>query len=340
MPGVRAHPAAGGLDDQHAGLGAHHPPRLREDQLDHPRVLPQLGGQLAGALARRHLGQRSDPPLGLRDRLLGDDDRRRRRPGRAPPRRPRRRSGAPSSRSGGDLRQAADRDDLQVGAHRRVRSRGPVDASASAVCGARSGRAASTAARAARSSGVSRSSASDSSGSRATASPARSARSRWRAELSGPERGADRVGGREQEAVGAGSVAVGDHGHAAGVPSAPSAASSSAGLEQRAVAGQQRRALGAERQRPDDPEGRRLRVAAVDRLAQDLERGRRALGVVQRQPLGAPLAGDDDQALDRLRGARGGEHVGEHRLHDRRRAAGGRGGPAAAASRGRSASPG
>ena len=46
-------------------------------------------------------------------------------------------------------------------------------------------------------------------------------------------------------------------------------------VEQRAVAGQQGDALGAERLGPDDPERRRLRVAAVLGVAQDLERRRR-----------------------------------------------------------------
>ena len=100
--------------------------------------LLQLGRQPAGALARRHLGQRSDTPLGLRDDLLGDDDDVA--AARGEPRLGGRAGDQGAElRPGGDLRQAADRDDLQVGAHRRAPVERPSDARASAVCGARSG---------------------------------------------------------------------------------------------------------------------------------------------------------------------------------------------------------
>ena len=45
------------------------------------------------------------------------------------------------------------------------------------------------------------------------ATPAASASARWRSQLSGPEARGDRVRGREQQAVGAGAVAVGDDHH-------------------------------------------------------------------------------------------------------------------------------
>ena len=62
------------------------------------------------------------------------------------------------------------------------------------------------------------------------------------------------------------------------------------GVEQRAIPGQQRHAACAERLGPDDAESRRLRVAAVLRLAKTSIGVAVRLRVAQRDSLGAPLA--------------------------------------------------
>jgi hypothetical protein len=59
-------------------------------------------------------------------------------------------------------------------------------------------------------------------------------------------------------------------------------------------------------------------VAAVVRVAEHLERGRRSLRVAEREPLGATLSGDDDHPLDELGALGRGEDVDEHRLDQRR----------------------
>ena len=46
-------------------VGAHDPCALREHQLDHRRVLVELGCQLPGALAGLNLGEQPNPPLDL-----------------------------------------------------------------------------------------------------------------------------------------------------------------------------------------------------------------------------------------------------------------------------------
>ena len=90
-------------------------------------------------------------------------------------------------------------------------------------------------------------------------------------------------------------------------------------VEQRTVPGQQGDAAGSERLGADDPQRRRLRVADVLGIAEDLERRAVALArAAERDPLGPPLAGDHDHPLDQLGAGRGGQHVGEHRLDERR----------------------
>ena len=72
--GVGADEAVVGLADQHAADGADQPPRLVEDDLDLPRILVVLGGQMIGQLARGDVGEPDRPALGLRHHLVGDHD--------------------------------------------------------------------------------------------------------------------------------------------------------------------------------------------------------------------------------------------------------------------------
>ena len=64
------------LGDQHPGVGADDARALREHQLDQRRVLVDARRPSSPGLARRARPRRQppDPPLGLRDDLLGDDD--------------------------------------------------------------------------------------------------------------------------------------------------------------------------------------------------------------------------------------------------------------------------
>ena len=111
-------------------------------------------------------------------------------------------------------------------------------------------------------------------------------------------------------------------------------------IEQRAVAGQQGGARGAERERADDPQGRGLGVAAVVGVAQHLERGGRALrwrsAIRSARP--SPVT-TITRSISSAASSRG-EHVGEHRLDQLRALRAVERARAAAASRRRSASPG
>ena len=59
-----------GLDDQHPALGADDPARLRQHQLDQPRVLVEPSGEGAGPLAGLDLVETPRPALRLGDDLL------------------------------------------------------------------------------------------------------------------------------------------------------------------------------------------------------------------------------------------------------------------------------
>ncbi len=123
----------------------------------------------------------------------------------------------------------------------------------------------------------------------------------------------DRVGRGEQQGVGAGRVAVGDDRDAArGHPLERPVELSR--IEQRAVTGEQGRALSAQRKSADDAERGGLGMTVVLRLLQDLDRRLHPLGAAEGDALGARLAGDEDHPLDRAgRGDRD-QHVAEHRL--------------------------
>ena len=70
--GVGADEAVMGDADQHAASGADQLARLVEDDLDVSRVLAVLAGELPRPLPRRHVGERSDAPFGLGERLVCD----------------------------------------------------------------------------------------------------------------------------------------------------------------------------------------------------------------------------------------------------------------------------
>ena len=68
---------------------------------------------------------------------------------------------------------------------------------------------------------------------------------------------------------------------------------------------------------PDDPQGRRLGMALVLRVAKDLQRRGGPLRVAERDPLRAPLPCDNDHLLHEIGPDGGRKHVGKHRLHER-----------------------
>ena len=304
MPALAQTQPAVGLDDQHPAP-RRGPPAATRRARARPGAGPCRAPRRARAPARpgARCASVARPPLGLRDHLLRDDDHVAG-PGASPAARGRvgdqLAERAPRPRSPAGL----DRDDLErrrssPRATRPARAR----ASAAAVRGARSGRRRS-ARRAPRGRRACRGRApSDSSGSTATSYPARSARSRWRSALPSPNAGPIASAGASSRALvpvpwRSGITATRPPAHPA------ERASSSAGSSSGQSPGSSAEHSAPERQRPDDPQRRRLGVAAVVGLAQDLERGRRALRVAQREPLGAPLAGDHDHPLDRLGGAR------------------------------------
>ena len=312
MPALAQIQPAVRLDDQDAALGADHGAALVEDELDQPRVLAQLRRQLRGTLARARPSARvAHASLRLRDDLLRDDERRRRAGERRarPPR-----AASPSRVASRDLGDALQRDDLEpahapAGQLRPARAPSPAPAPARRPAPPRS---------AARSSAVSRSRASDGTSSTTASSPRRRARSTWRVAAVRPERRArSRPAGHISSAL----VPVPwRSGTTATLPGASraSAASSSPATSSGQSPGRSATALGAERLRADDPEGRGLGVAVVVGVLEDLDRRLRALRAVKRHLLGPPLAGDDDHPLDQLGCGHCDEHVGEHRLRQRR----------------------
>ena len=72
--GIRQHIAVAMRDDQHALAMPHDLGQFAKDQLDQPRVLVDLFGELDGARRRRDGAQIDDPSLRLRDDLLRDDE--------------------------------------------------------------------------------------------------------------------------------------------------------------------------------------------------------------------------------------------------------------------------
>ena len=126
-------------------LGADHAPRLGEHERDQPRVLAERRGELARALAGSHPGQRrASGPRPSRPTFCETTSTSPAR-GSSPASRGRaQRSASPRRAPDLDLRQTADRPDLEPGAHRRAPVARPSSASARAVCGARSGRSPSS----------------------------------------------------------------------------------------------------------------------------------------------------------------------------------------------------
>ena len=126
--------------------------------------------------------------------------------------------------------------------------------------------------------------------------PAARAACRWRAQLSRAERRADRVGRAEQQRVRSGAVAVGDDRPRRASGTAVERRSRSRGVEQRAVAGQQRDAGGSLR-----PARRRCRAGRLG-MAGVVGVGRPPRRPMSTRDLLLPrLAADHDGALDHSR---------------------------------------
>ena len=198
-------------------LGAHDAPRLGQDQLTRRGSLPSVERQVARPLARAHAGQRRDSPLGLRDGLLRDDDHvvvAEREAGGAgggddqvaEPRLPRRSPAGRRARRSRARRSCSAHGPVELG-QRLGRRRGALRLAQRSAAGERRrgrrgcrGRAPATR-----------------SGSVATSNARRARRGRGGARrCPGPNAGPIASAGASSSAVGAGAVAVGDHGHAAG----------------------------------------------------------------------------------------------------------------------------
>ena len=225
-------------------FGAQHP-RCLSPGSARPAAGPCRGARRALSRARRaSLSSRSRTrPSAFETDLLRDGDDVARRRARHPRARPRSAISSPRPVAGLDLGQALDRrSSRRRAAHPRAP---PASRPVRSSCRGRRRGAVGVARRArrpsaARSSGVSTSRASDSSRSTATVVPGPLARSRVAGAAAGAERRADRV--RRAPAASA-LVPVpwrsGTTATRSACASAPSAASSSAGVEQRAVPGQQ-----------------------------------------------------------------------------------------------------
>ncbi len=285
--GVRADEAVAGAADQHAALVAQHLHGLVEDHLDEPRVAA------AGARAISRARSPGLTPASSRTRALGlgdgrvrDRDERRRSSARrrasaiscarsspAPisgcpeGTRERLRSGSAISRGGDAERRCRVRARARVGGDRAGR---PDEPRAQLRRGPRRCRCRASA-RVARSIRQLR--------------PAARGERAWRSQLPGPKLGRDRVGRREQEAVRAGAVAVGDDHDLAGMR-----------RERAERACEQRVELGAGRA-PGSRRGRRGRAARPRRRARDAEAAR-----VRLARLAAAVV--DEQRPRRARGDR------------------------------------
>ncbi len=258
---VGADEAVARAADQAAGVGSHELGGLAEDHLDRPRVLAVLGGELARALAGRHVGEPDDAALGLADDLVGDHEhvgRQQLDPGAREQRREvvaRAHLGQPG--------QGLERDHPAAAAADSIR------ASSARVRGATPGRPASASCRAWRSSGVSTSRPSERTSRDAHLGPGRVRARRVAGEGAGAEGGLDHVGRGEQQRVGAGAVAVGHDHHARAARSGRAARRSRRG---RARGSRRGRAAPA-RHRPRAPRGRRSAPPRTGRPRAD--RGRR-----------------------------------------------------------------
>ena len=342
MPALAQTQPALRLDDQHPALGADHAPRLsRRTSSTRRGSLPSPLGR-ARAPGRRARRRRGRAPAPRPSRRPSARRRPRRRPRAPRPRWPRR--GDQLAERGRRLRPRAGRRTGTIStpaAHPRARppSRRRAPARPPSPGRGRARARAPRPARRGRRGCRGRAPASRAARPRPR-DPAAPARSRVAGAAARAERRADRVGGREQQRVGAGAVAVGDDRHPAAAHPlrAPRRARPGRAAGSRRAAAPTHSAPSA--LRPDDPERRRLRVAGSSGSRSTSSGVGDALRVAKRDPLGAPLAGDDDHPLDQLGAAVGREHVGEHRLDERGALRAVEAPRAAAAWRRRSASPG
>ena len=300
--GVGADPAVAGLDDQHPALGADHAARLGEDQLDQARVLVELGGELARALAGIDLGEAPAGPRPSR-RPSARSRRRGRRRARSPPRRRPSAISSPSPVARPDLGQARERRRSRAArAHsataRSARSRAELGGGGRGALGPL---AEHLGERGEVVGGVEVERQRRDALRPSPRSPARSARSRWRSQAAARRRpGRSR---RRAPSAGRWCRCRGGRGRPRRVPgvSRSSAASSSAGSSSGQSPGSRATRSAPCARARTIPSVAASRVAAVVRVAEHLER--RSRRGVRARARSAPraLAGDHDHPLDPAR---------------------------------------